>query len=112
MSMFKLNVYLENKFIDAVFYHMHQTETIKAFCERVKESLVSHDDYNPSIKVVWPKGQRITETYYELQGNYGQGWECLCSETSYKEARQRRKEYRENEGGNHRIVTKRERKTG
>lgn len=110
--MFAFNVYLNGRLIDTVFYQISAKATIMQACEDVKTSLIGHDGYDPDIKVVWPKGQRITETYYELQGNYGQGWECLCSESSYKEARQRRKEYRENEGGNYRIVTKRERKTG
>lgn len=43
---------------------------------------------------------------YVLQGNYGygHGWEDLCAEETRKEARERLKEYRENEGGNYRIV--------
>jgi hypothetical protein len=51
---------------------------------------------------------RKTRDEYELQGHYGvHGWECLCAEDSYYEARQRLKEYRENEGGQYRIVCKR-----
>jgi hypothetical protein len=54
---------------------------------------------------------RKTRDTYELQGNYGHGdgWECLTAEDSRAEIRQRLKEYRENEGGNYRIVKKRER---
>ena len=38
---------------------------------------------------------------YELQGNYGygDGWECLTTETTKKEILQRKKEYEENEPG-------------
>lgn len=35
---------------------------------------------------------------YELQCNYGygDGWECVCSEDTRKEIKQRENEYREN----------------
>lgn len=47
---------------------------------------------------------------YVLQGNYGygDGWEDLTAEESYREIRNRLKEYRENEGGNYRIIQRRE----
>lgn len=48
------------------------------------------------------------EYLFVLQGNYGQGWEDLCAAESEKEVRQNRKEYRENEGGNYRIIKRRE----
>lgn len=40
---------------------------------------------------------------WELQGNYGYGWECLTAEEIFQEIKERLKEYRENEGGNYRI---------
>lgn len=43
-----------------------------------------------------------------LQGNYGYGWEDLTAEDTYKEAREQLKCYRENEGGNYRIIQRRE----
>ena len=43
-----------------------------------------------------------------LQGQYGQGWEDLCADESYKEIRQNLTEYRENEGGSYRIIQRRE----
>ncbi len=44
-----------------------------------------------------------------LQGRYGHhGWEDLCASESYREVRQNLKEYRENEGGNYRIIERRE----
>jgi hypothetical protein len=45
-----------------------------------------------------------------LQGNYGygDGWEDLCADESRKEVRQNLREYRENEGGNYRIIERRE----
>lgn len=56
--------------------------------------------------------KRKTQDVWEIQGNYGygHGWECVTSETSYSEAIQRLKEYRENEQGvPFRIIKKRER---
>lgn len=44
-----------------------------------------------------------------LQGHYGvHGWEDLCAEDTPQEARQRRTEYQENEGGAYRIIYRRE----
>lgn len=47
---------------------------------------------------------------FALQGNYGygDGWEDLCVEETRKDAIQRRKEYEENEGGNYRIIKRKE----
>lgn len=49
------------------------------------------------------------EYFSVLQGNYGygHGWEDLTA-GSRKEVRQSLKEYRENEGGNYRIINRRE----
>ena len=102
------NVSLNGKNIDTVFYSSMHSDTIVEACERVRKSLIDHDGYDPEIKITWPKGQRCTENVYEVQGYY-QGWECVCAETSRKEARARLKEYKENEGGSYRIVLKRER---
>lgn len=52
---------------------------------------------------------RKTRDYWELQGNYGCGWECLTAEDTREAIKQRLKEYRDNEGWNYRIVKKRER---
>lgn len=51
--------------------------------------------------------KRKTKDEFEVQGLYHLGWECLCTEDTLKEARQRRKEYRENERGSYRIVKRR-----
>jgi len=48
------------------------------------------------------------KTIFVLQGTYGHGWEDLTAEETRAEIRQRLKEYRENEGGNYRIITRRE----
>lgn len=45
---------------------------------------------------------------FVLQGSYGQGWEDLCAATEYKEIRANLKDYRENEGGNYRVIRRRE----
>lgn len=53
---------------------------------------------------------RKTVDEYEVQGNYGygHGYECVTTEETRQEARQRLKEYRENEPGTpFRIVKKR-----
>lgn len=43
--------------------------------------------------------KRKTRDEYELQGHYGHGWECLTAEDDWSQARARRREYQENEGG-------------
>lgn len=43
---------------------------------------------------------------WEVQGNYGQGWECVCTEETRKEALARLREYNANEFSPHRIVRK------
>ncbi len=50
------------------------------------------------------RGQRI----WVLQGDYGygHGWEDLCVEEFRTEINARLKEYRENEGGTYRVVTR------
>jgi hypothetical protein len=45
---------------------------------------------------------------YEVQGDYGQGFECACTESTFKEAKEQAKLYRENEPQySHRIIKKR-----
>lgn len=44
---------------------------------------------------------------YVVQGNYGHGWEDVTAEETYREARQRLREYRENSSGAHRLITRR-----
>lgn len=53
---------------------------------------------------------RKTRDEYTLQGDYGfGGWEDLTTEDTWKEIRQRRKEYRENDYNVHalRIIKRR-----
>lgn len=51
---------------------------------------------------------RKTVDEYEVQGNYSHGWEAVTTEDTRPEARQRLKEYRENESGTaFRLVKKR-----
>ena len=50
---------------------------------------------------------RKTADEYQIQGNYGYyGWEEVTAEETYKEAKQRLKEYRENEPGTSFQITK------
>lgn len=109
MVIFKFNVYLGKKWIDAVFYY-DKNESIQEMINTVKDGLINHDGYNPAIRVTWPKDQRITETVYELHGDYGHGYELLCAETSRREALQRKKEYMENSPCLMKIIKKLERK--
>jgi len=54
--------------------------------------------------------KRKTEDEYTVQGNYnyGDGWENLTSETTRKEAKERLKEYRENEPQySHKLIKRR-----
>ena len=51
---------------------------------------------------------RKTEDEFNVQGNYGFGWEDVCAESTYREARERLREYRDNEPGYpHRIKVRR-----
>ena len=52
--------------------------------------------------------KRRTRDYWELQGNYGFGWECLAADSSIGLVRANLRDYRDNEHGNYRIVRKRE----
>lgn len=108
--MFAFNVWENNKLVDKVFSYVGKRETIKEAVDRVRLELINHDGYSSQIAVTWPKGQRVTETVYEVHGQYSHGWEMLTAESTRKEARQRLKEYAANEGGNYRIVKKLERK--
>ncbi len=40
---------------------------------------------------------RKTVTEYEIQGNYGYGYECVTTEDTYREIRKRLQEYMTNE---------------
>lgn len=106
--MYAYNVYLNGKRIDTVF--ATETGTIAERCESVRRSLIHHDGYDAGIYVAWPKGQRVTRDYWELQGNYGHGWETLCAGTTYREVKANRREYRENgDFAPMRVIMKRER---
>ena len=51
---------------------------------------------------------RKTRDRWDIMTNYGYGWECECSEYTYKEAKQTAREYRENIRGAVRIEKHRE----
>jgi hypothetical protein len=52
---------------------------------------------------------RRTRDVWTVQSNWGHGWEDVTSEETYSEARERLREYRENEAGiPHRIRLQRE----
>lgn len=54
--------------------------------------------------------ERKTIDRWDIMTNYGYGWECECSEYTWKEAKQRLKEYRENIRGAVRVEKHREKK--
>ena len=107
MAMF--NVWLNGRKIDAVHYQLNPRETIPSAVENVRKSMVDRDGLSPDIRVTWPKGQRVTMDSFDLEGDYGQGWEVLCSEETRKAARQRKREYMENAPCPLRIVKRRSR---
>lgn len=43
--------------------------------------------------------KRKTRDRYDIETNWGYGWEVECSEYTYSEARQRLREYRDNSYG-------------
>lgn len=64
-----------------------------------KKKLMGHNRENPYA--------RKTQDEYILEGYYAHGWELLTAEESWKEIRERRKEYRENEPGTPLRIVKR-----
>jgi hypothetical protein len=57
--------------------------------------------YSKGVKMY----KRKTQDEYTIQGNYGQGYEDVTSEDTYKEAKTRLKEYRDNEPQySHRLI--------
>lgn len=113
MACFAFNVWHGSKMIDTVFNTINAGQTIAQTVEEVRRGLISHDGYPHDIRVTWPKGQRLTRNMYELRGRYPgpHGEEVLCSEETRKEARERLREYRENDNqvSGLRIVCTRER---
>ena len=53
---------------------------------------------------------RKTVDRWDIETNYGYGWETECSEYTWAEAKQRLQEYRENIRGAVRLVKRREKK--
>ena len=43
--------------------------------------------------------ERKTQDVWDIYGNYGEGWELVTAETTWKGTKQRLREYRENEPG-------------
>ena len=50
---------------------------------------------------------RKTRDEWEIQGNYGQGWECVNTEDTRQDAKRSLKEYQDNEPHTFKIVKKR-----
>ncbi len=64
---------------------------------------------NPRMAKQKNPRKRVWNHYFSIQGNYGYGWEEVTAEDTWKEARARLKEYRENQPGAYRVVRKKER---
>lgn len=83
------------------FHYLHQ----------IQPSSVSHATTYEGYKIeeVKEKSKRVPKTreVFVIQGNYGQGWEDVTEETSYFGARNRLKEYNENENNGHRLIRRR-----
>jgi len=47
--------------------------------------------------------------YFVLQGHYGCGWEDLTADDTRTVIRQSLRDYRDNEGGRYRVITRRTR---
>ena len=109
----ELDIYENHNLVDTVFFTIGKKQTIADAIEEVRKGLINHDGYAPEIRVTWPKGQRVTVDSFELRGRYPgpHGEELLCAENTRKEARERLKEYRENDAlvSGLRIVKTRER---
>lgn len=106
--MYAFNIWCDNKLIDTVYCEL--SGTIKESMESVRSSLIHHDGYSSEIKVTWPKGQRVTVDEYDVEGDYGYGWEIVTCESTYSEARKRLREYERELPGYYQISHKRVRK--
>ena len=63
----------------------------------------AHDGQPPVSRM--PSGTSYTPIVtYDLEGQYGHGWEIVTSEETMKAAIEQKKCYRENEGGTYRII--------
>jgi hypothetical protein len=61
-----------------------------------------HDGFEPVKRM--PAGTEYRGIFdYDIEGDFGCGWEILCSEDSYSEAMKVLKLYRENQPGIYRI---------
>ncbi len=97
------NIKLGRKIIDTVFYNDMPKESAKD----IEKALKARGEIPQDATVT--KQRRKMKDEFEIQGNYGYGWDVECTEETKALANQRLKEYRENAGsiGNHRIVAKR-----
>lgn len=77
------------------------TDAIKAASKQISGTKTHKDtkSHNVNIRVVSGVKQRKTRDVFEVQGNYGYGWETVTAANTRKEALQYLKEYRENERG-------------
>jgi hypothetical protein len=60
------------------------------------------------VKQMKNTNKRKTIDRWDIMTNYGYGWECECSEYTYKEAKERYKEYKENTNASVKLEKHRE----
>ena len=104
MANLTFNINLNRKNIDTVFYTFNRKQTIAEMVEYVKDSLISHDGYDPNINVVCVTP--VTNKECVIQTNWGGEWCDDTTEETYKAAKEQLKCYHEN-GCVARIKTKR-----
>jgi len=97
------NIKRGRKIIDTVFYN----DSPKESAADVEKALKARGEMPDDCTVT--KVRRKMKDEFEIQGNYGHGWDVECTEETRKEANQRLKEYRENAVlfAHHRIVHRR-----
>lgn len=97
------NIKRGRKIIDTVFYN----DLPKQTAQEVEQALKARGEMPDDCTVT--KERRKLKDEFEIQGNYGYGWDVECTEETRREANARLKEYRENAGtiGQHRIVHRR-----
>lgn len=90
----------ENRFISGWFNRIYMLYK-RVFYQAQRNSVIKKTYY-----------KRKTVDEFQIQGKYSHGWECVVFESTRKEARERLKEYRENEPAtSFRLTVKRVPKT-
>jgi hypothetical protein len=74
-----------------------------------KAGRITSHQYNTWLSPACVKRRENKYDYlFVLQGRYGHGWEDLSASESMAEIRRTRREYRDNEGGEYRVIQRRD----